>query len=282
MPLVTPHHIDNGWDKQLASTTTRQTGTDAPTDERRFGTDWAHQTNGILSTDDRNVLLRQFVQGFRASIPGRLRLAVGLHPGRHHWIDPELLTPPDSALARDTLDTARELMTPGVLAHCQRTYAFAAALGAVDRLSFDREAVYVAAMLHDAVWPSVTPGVDFTIACAQVADQVTERHHVDGERQTLISDAICMHTAPGITLDEGAEAYLVATAAALEVVGLRAWDLPNEIRAQIVEQFPRTGFKRECAHRVRQESRMVPHGRLWYFRHFGLSDLSIALAPFKE
>lgn len=227
-------------------------------------------------------MLRQVAQGFRASVPGRLRLAIGRHPGRHHWIDSEVMSPPDSALARDALETARQLMSPAVLAHCQRTYAFATALGAIDRLMFDREVVYVAAMLHVAVWPSVTPGVDFTVACVQVAEQVTERNHIDADRRSLISDAICMHTAPGITVDAGKEAYLVAIAAALDIVGLRAWDLPNEIRTQVIEQYPRTGFKRECAHRVRREAQMMPHGRLWYFRRLLLFDLSIALAPFKE
>lgn len=247
----------------------------------RFDAAWTERTNGILTAGDRRALIRPIARGFRDSVPGLLRLALGLHPGRHTRIDPDSLSAPESALTRDARDTARELMSPAVFRHCQRTYAWAAALAVTQGLTFDREVVYVASMLHDAVWPTPTPGIDFTLACNDVATTVADRHHLDTDRRTIISDAICMHHTPGVTLTEGTEEYLVSAGASLEVFGLRAWDLPDHIREHVVTQFPRTGFKKECAHRVRMESRLVPGGRLSLIRRYGLADLTIAIAPFK-
>ncbi|MBF6170339.1 HD domain-containing protein [Nocardia blacklockiae] len=217
-----------------------------------------------------------------ASVPGRARLAFGRDPAHGVRVDPGELAAPDSVLARDAHDTARELLSPPVFEHSRRTYAWAAALAAVHRLEFDREAVYVASLLHDACWPTRTPGIDFTVGGSDIAADVAERHHLEPRRRALLGDAICMHHTPGVTLDAGPEAFLLASAAALDVVGLRLWDIPENIRTQVISQFPRTGFKRECARRVRAEAAAVPHGRMWLFHRYGLSDLTIATAPFED
>jgi hypothetical protein len=248
----------------------------------RFGdAAWTRRTNGVLTAAERRALLRPVLKGFVDSVPGRLRLAAGLHRGRHARIEVRALVPPDSAFAREAHDTARELMSPAVFRHCQRSYAWAAALAAAQGLTFDRELVYAASVLHDAIWPTRTPGVDFTLACSDVATAIAERHGVDAERRAVIGDAICMHHTPGVTLDQGIEEYLVSAGATLDVVGLRAWDLPDDIRDAVVKKFPRTGFKRECARRAREESAMVTHGRMWLFHRYGLSSLTIVAAPFK-
>ncbi|WP_051179675.1 hypothetical protein [Nocardia concava] len=248
---------------------------------KRFDAVWTRRTNGVLSPADRRALIGPVVRGFLDSVPGRLRLVLGLHPGRHARIEPESLTPPDSPLARDARATARELMSPSVFRHCQRTWAWAAALAATQHLTFDREVVYLASMLHDAVWPTPTPGVDFTLACAEVATAIADRHSLPAARRTVVGDAICMHHTPGVTLDNGTEEYLVSAGASLDVVGLRAWDLPDDTRRHVLAEFPRTGFKKECAENVRREADLVPLGRLWFFHHYGLSDLTIAAAPFR-
>ena len=67
-----------------------------------------------------------------------------------------------------------------------------------------------------------------------------------------------------MSLEHGAEAYLLSVGAGLDVFGLRSDEIPDGIRQSVVEEFPRLGFKREFAGLWRAEARKVPGGRAWY------------------
>ena len=68
-------------------------------------------------------------------------------------IDPSSLTTPDSPLARDAETAARDLLSPAVLNHSYRSFAWGAALAAVDGIAFDRELFYVAARVSRHRYP---------------------------------------------------------------------------------------------------------------------------------
>ena len=90
-----------------------------------------------------------------------------------------------------------------------------------------------------------------------------------------------MHYTPGVGLESGAEAYLLSAGAAADVFGLRSNEIPDAVRQRVIQQYPRLGFKREFAGLLRAEPKQVPRGRAWYLHRFGISDLSIRLAPFR-
>ncbi|MFD4183325.1 hypothetical protein ACFWPB_19790, partial [Rhodococcus sp. NPDC058514] len=62
---------------------------------------------------------------------------------------PTLFDPPDSALARDALEHAREVLSPGILAHSLRCWQWAMRFRAVDGSEPDPEALFVACARHD-------------------------------------------------------------------------------------------------------------------------------------
>ena len=212
---------------------------------------------------------------------GFLALALRRHSGRGRFVDPADLAPPNSSIARGAEQTAQDLLAPVVLNHSRRCYAWGSAIAALHGITFDRELLYVAAMLHDTGLPSPVPHVDFTVRSAEVAREVTDSHDVPADGRELVANAIAMHHTPGVSPEAGAEAFLLSAGAGLDVFGLRSDEVPDELRRSVVQQYPRLGFKREFARLWRTEARQVPRGRAWYLHRFAISDLSIRLAPFR-
>ena len=161
-------------------------------------------------------------------------------------------------------------MTPALLNHSGRAFRWGAAIAALHGVTFDRELTYVGAMFHDSGIPSPVPDVDFTVcrACRYP--------------RARWPNAIAMHYSPGVGLESGAEAYLLAAGAAVDVFGLRSNEMPDAVRQSVIEEYPRLGFKREFAGLLRAEAKHVPRGRAWYLHRFAISDLSIRLAPFRD
>jgi hypothetical protein len=251
-----------------------------PTD--RIGTiGWTERTGGVLTTRECLTLAGPLLRAELAILSGRLAMALRVHSGRRCSVDPAGLAAPDSALARDADAAARDLLTPALVNHSRRAYAWGAAIAALHGIPFDRELLYLAAMFHDTGLPSPVTKVDFTVRSAAVAREFTDGHAVPAESRELVANAIAMHHTPGVGLDDGAEAYLLSAGAAADVFGLRTAEIPDAVRRSVVQEYPRLGFKREFAGLLRTEARQVPRGRAWYLHRFALSDVSIRLAPFR-
>jgi hypothetical protein len=243
---------------------------------------WTERTGGALTRRERLALARPLARGHRDILVGALALAVRRHRGRTASIDPSTLAPPDSAMARDARATAESLLSPAVLNHSGRAYAWGAAIAALEGVAFDRELFYVASMFHDTGLPSGIPDVDFTVRSAALARVFADRHGLPAGRREVMTNAIALHHTPGVSIDAGPEAYLLSSGAAVDVFGLRAGDLPDDVRREVVRRHPRLGFKAEFTRLWRAEARQVPQGRAAYLRRYAATDLTIRLAPFRD
>jgi HD domain-containing protein len=241
---------------------------------------WTERTGGMLTARECLSLAGPLLRGELGILFGRLAMALRLHSGRRSAIDPASLVPPDSSLARDADVVAHDILTPALLNHSRRAYAWGAAIAGLRSIAFDRELLYLAAMFHDTGIPSPVPHVDFTVRSAALAREFADSHDVATDDRELVANAIAMHHTPGVGVDSGAEAYLLSAGAALDVFGLRSNEVPDEVRNRVIQEYPRLGFKREFAGLLRAEAKQVPRGRAWYLHRFAMSDLSIRLAPF--
>jgi hypothetical protein len=124
-------------------------------------------------------------------------------------------------------------------------------------------------------------GVDFTRASEQVARDVAGDVGLSTAATDTMRTAITLHPSPGVTRAEGPVAYLLAAGAGLDVAGLRSWQLPPDILAAVIAEYPRLGFKREFAAAFRTEAARVPRGRVAFLRRYGAFDLAIKAAPFR-
>jgi hypothetical protein len=242
---------------------------------------WTERTDGVLTPRERISLARPLLRAHRGIIAGRLAMALRLHSGRRNFVDPASLVPPDSALAQEADGVAQDLLTPALLNHSRRAYAWGAAIAALEGITFDRELFYLASMFHDTGIPSPIPDVDFTVHSAALAREFIDAHAIPVNDRELVANAIALHHTPGVGIESGAEAFLLSAGAAVDVFGLRSNLLPDDIRKKVVQDYPRLGFKREFAGLFRTEAKQVPHGRAWYLHRFALSDVTIRLAPFR-
>ena len=265
----------------MTDTTTgavRATGTTA-----RLGTlPWSAQSNGQLTSAERRQLLRPLARTHVANAVGRTSMLLRVNSGRRTQLPDRALRTPSSALTRAAERLAQQRLSPTLLGHSYRCYLFGAALGSLERLDVDRELLFAAAMLHDVGLTTPTAGVDFTLTSARVARDVAGTVGLSTAATDIVCTAITLHHSPDVTVADGPVAHLMSAGAALDVVGLRAWQLPPEVLTSVVAEHPRSEFKREFRRAWAAEAAAVPRGRAQFLRRYGAFDLAVRLAPFTQ
>jgi hypothetical protein len=242
---------------------------------------WVDRTGGQLSGAERRSLLGPLARTQAANAAGRLSMLARLNSGRRTQVAPDQLVPPSSALTRAAVEQAQRRLSPALLNHSYRTFAFGAALGALEGLTVDAELLFAAALLHDTGLPTSDTSVDFTRNSARIARDVAEEVGLSSAATETMRTAITLHYSPNVPLTRGPVAYLLAAGAGVDVAGLRSWQLPPDLLTAVVEQHPRLGFKGEFAAAFRAEAARVPRGRAQFLRRYGAFDLAIKLAPFR-
>jgi hypothetical protein len=256
--------------------------------ERLGGLEWTRRTGGRLSSRERRRLLGEIVRGQAAYVASRIRLATGRLPAGARDIYAADFRPPDSAFARAAEEAARE-QTPGVEGHGYRTWLFGSGLAALDRVEVDPERLYVAGLLHDHGIVHPVAEEDFTLRGAARVERCAEEIGAGGgagtagaEAVTAISDAITVHSTPGITVEaDGALGFYVQAGAMLDLGGLRADALTKVFREEAIVRHPRAGVSAEVIAAIKAEVALNPGGRFALLRRCGFLPL-IKLAPFKD
>jgi hypothetical protein len=241
---------------------------------------WVQQTAGWLSPAEQRSLLRPLLRSHVSNALGRLSTLVRLNSGRHAYIPSSSLVPPHTILTRAAEDRARSILTPALVNHSHRTYTFGRALGELEGIEVDDELLFAAAMLHDTGLANPTGDADFTLASARVARDVAEQVGLSSSASTTMQTAITLHHSPGVDLTAGPVAYLLSAGAAVDVVGLRSWDLPATTLTNAVATHPRENFKQVFAAAFAQEAARVPKGRTRFLHRYGAFGAAIRLAPF--
>ena len=242
---------------------------------------WVQRTGGQLTGAERRSLLGPLARTHAANAAGRLSMLTRLNSGRRARVAPSVLVPPSSALTRAAVEQAQRRLSPALLNHSHRTFAFGAALGALEGLTVDAELLFAAALLHDTGLPTSEKDVDFTRRSARIARDVAEEVGLSSAATETMRTAITLHYSPSVPPARGPVAYLLAAGAGVDVAGLRSWQLPPDLLDAVVEQHPRLGFKGEFAAAFRTEAARVPRGRAQFLRRYGAFDLAIKLAPFR-
>jgi hypothetical protein len=243
---------------------------------------WTVRTGGQLTCAETRSLLPRLARVHANNAVGRLAMFAHVNSGRRAQLAPEVLKAPSSVLTRAAEEHAQKLLPPVLLGHAYRTYAFGMAVGAVEGVEVDAELLYAAAMFHDIGLTGPRSTVDFTLTSARVARDVAEEVGLSTAATETMRTAITMHHSPGVSLADGAVAYLLSAGAGVDVAGLKSWKLPPDVLATTVRETPRLDFKRAFTDLWRAEAQAVPAGRARLLRRYGAFDLAIRLAPFHE
>ncbi|HET7735513.1 MAG TPA: HD domain-containing protein [Nocardioidaceae bacterium] len=245
----------------------------SPDPSRLGGLGWVRSTKGALTRAERRHLLGRIVRGEGDYLATRIRRTTGRVPEGARNLSFDDFSPPDSKLARLAEEAAEE-QSPHVKGHGYRTWAFGTALAVLDRNRLDREAFYLAALLHDWGIDEVVPGEDFVIRSAARAEQCVAQAGLDVAVAATVGDAIAVHCTAGITVeDDGAEGFYVNAGAGLDLAALRVGDLPRTYYDAVHAVHPRAGATDAFRGLITAESKANPQGRFAQLRRNGFNLL---------
>ncbi len=208
---------------------------------------WARAGNGQLTRRER---LRGIAGGMALLIrvaPAQVRQRLGLSNPRAFDLDLDELAIPDSAIAKDAEELCREASPENLVNHCMRTYAWGAILGRRDGLDPDPELLYVGALLHDLAltdrYRDHSPMPCFAARGAIAATEWADEKGWPEQRCASLGDAISLHLNVSVPAEHGPEAQLLQAGAALDVAGMRHWDIDPETVDAVVDRYPRIRMK---------------------------------------
>jgi hypothetical protein len=200
-----------------------------------------------------------------ADLAARLRWL--LVPGRRPpKVDLARWSPPDTRAAHDAEKLLHEVSTRAMVDHSLRTYYFAGILyelsGSTQPL--DREALYVAALMHDVgLFEDPRPPGEhcFTVAGAREARRIAAAAGWEAERQDCMAVAIMTNLNAYVSLERfGPEAHFMRVGGLVEVIA-QEWKVHPENLAEILGRYPRAGFATDALQHVAKEAKQNPGGR---------------------
>lgn len=170
------------------------------------------------------------------------------------------ITAPDSSLVRSAQELIASLHSPVLLNHVYRTWWFADLIGKKRGLKYDRELVYLAALLHDlGLTAAHETDKRFEIDGANAARAFLARHDYSPGKAALVWDAIALHTSAGIADHKQSEVALVHLGAAADVLGMHLSELTPSVIEEVIELYPRLGMKQALVETLAGLVKRKPH-----------------------
>jgi len=216
------------------------TATSTSTD---FGTiGWARQRGGQMTRSEK---LREFMTASRVllpTLPAQVGIRIGARSPRAVSLDLDEIPVPDSKIAREAEEQCREISPQRLVNHCHRTYAWGMLLSHRDRLRPDPEMLFVAAMLHDLAltetYRDANPMACFGARGGVAAAEWAQHRGWPDHRCATLADAISLHLNAHVDPKHGPEAQLLQAGAAVDVIGLRLWDLSRDTVRDVLDRYP--------------------------------------------
>jgi hypothetical protein len=221
--------------------------------------EWCRRTNGILGRGERARFTAATVLATTRAMPRLLATRAG-RGGSGGGPDPSALTPPDTPFTREVLDACADL-DPMLVQHGYRSYLYARALGQVDGVTCDDEALFAAAILHDYAFGEMDTisGKCFTLVGAEVAADLLATSPLSDVLRHDVLDAITLHLNPRVGVGQGTLQHLVHDGIVVDVLGIRASELDAAGAHRVQEQHPRHGFNSRGEPLLRAHGKRV-HG----------------------
>ncbi len=223
--------------------------------------EWLTETGGTLTLVERLRFAPAIGRTFGRFAMDRTRLAFRVSP-RHSYGAVDLWPiAPDSAFAERSEEEARELQSTAVLHHGYRTWVFGAALARLDDAPLDPELFHAGALVHDVGLEHIEPGQCFTRRSAEAAQTAAEHAGLERDRTIALMDGIAMHISPELRFEQSALGFYLQAGAMADLTGIRAWELPGDLRARANQAFPREDVHRVLSRCWHAEAKAVPGGR---------------------
>jgi hypothetical protein len=167
---------------------------------------------------------------------------------------------PDSKAAKEATELVRQVSSPSIFNHAVRTYLFAELIGRKSVFKYDSELLYFSAIMHDLGLTEKFQGAErFEVDGADAAAAFLSDRNLPQDKIDVVWDAIALHTTVGIAHRKQPEAALVHFGAGVDAVGLRFEEIPANLVAEVLEIYPRLGFKIALLGALTEVVRRKPH-----------------------
>src|SRR5712671_783972 len=149
------------------------------------------------------------------------------------------ITAPDSDLARKARALAENVHTPTFIHHIHRTYWFAEFLAQKRQMTFDREVVYIASILHDlGLTDRYCADKRFEVDGAEAAARFLQEHRYPKPKTDLVWDGIALHSS--------------------DVAAVNIGEISSQLIDDTLALYPRIGFKKAFTEALAEVARKKP------------------------
>ena len=149
------------------------------------------------------------------------------------------LTEPATGLHPPRPTSPGDVSPPFLFNHGARTFAWACLIADKDRIPFDRELLYVGAILHDIGLTEAYDGPRcFENEGAAAAAAFARDQGWDELRAERLAESIRLHMHPRVVPEDSAEGYLLGEATGCDCRGHRLGDLDPGAAAEVVARHP--------------------------------------------
>jgi hypothetical protein len=184
-----------------------------------------------------------------------------------------MLILPDTEIARHAERALRRTSPAHLVNHCLRSYVWAVAVAEAEGVVFDADLLFVAAALHDlGLLEEFDSGNPFELDGARAAGEFASREGWAGDRVSVVHDAVALHVAEQVLLDDGAEAYLLWHGTGIDVSGTRVRELDPSFVTEVLEHLPRHDFRSGFAVMFNHQATTKPLSRASELVSHGLLD----------
>ena len=195
--------------------------------------------------------------------------------------DDDLLIP-DSAIAKRAIELVMEVSPLFLTNHGFRSFVFGAALGRRKSLKFDRELLFLAAIMHDLGLTRRFDGPDaFELQGARAARAFLVKEGEGEARADLVHEAIALHASVGEATRGAPEVKLCHYGTGVDVAGLRIYEFERRDVTRIVDAWPREKFKEGFVPLLEDQVARKPHCNISGLVGLGVCGM-IKKAPFRD
>jgi hypothetical protein len=145
---------------------------------------------------------------------------------------------PDSELCTAAIDCARHVSEPFLFHHVMRSAVFADTMGRRRKMTFDREILCIAAVLHDLGLTRLAPvQARFELEGADAAKEFLVKRGMSEKSVDIVWEAIALHTTAEIPLRRSPEVALCQLGIAVDLA-LVPPDLTDIELGEVLEAYP--------------------------------------------
>jgi HD domain len=182
---------------------------------------------------------------------------------------------PDSALAKAVAVLVREVSPAPLFNHVARSYVFGSKLGEAQKLKFDPELLFVAAMMHDlGLTDHYIAGARFEVDGADAAARILRERNYPESQIEVVWEAIALHATMEIPERRSPEVALVHLGTFMDA-GLKADKLPRAFFDQVFEALPQMHARAQLIHAIGNVLKRKPHTAYLAFE----KDIALRCVP---